>query len=148
MKDLFDIYVEKVKELGEQYKIASEVDKHIDRLVELSEKYGVPVDDLVCKWFDGIFNKGELAYVSYLNLRKELEAQYPDITQQNDIFTTDELLALTTTFYQLDRERAEKRAKREKQQAAKEKAEGKGKGKAKPKPQKAEVPYIVTCLLW
>lgn len=151
MKDSFDIYVQKVKELGKEYKITNEVDRHIRGLEKLSDKYNVPIDDLVCEWFERVFNKGELGYIAYLNLQKELETQYPDIPQ-DDILTTDGLIALTTMFYQLDKEKQEKRARREKQQAAKEKAEGKGKGKgkakAKPKPQKAEVPYIVTCLLW
>ncbi len=147
MKDLFDIYDEKVKELGREYKITNEVDKHINRLLELSEKYNVPIDDLVCKWFERVFNKAELGHIAYLNLRKELEEQYPDIPQ-NDMFTTEQLIAMTTMFYQLDQERQEKREKREKQQALKDKGKDKGKGKGKRKPKKEEIPYYIACLRW
>lgn len=155
MKDLFDIYVEKVKELGREYKITNEVDKHINRLLELSKKYNVSIDDLVCKWFERVFNKAELGHIAYLNLRKELEEQYPDIPQ-DDMFTTEQLIAMTTMFYQLDQERQEKRAKQEKQQAAqkdkeckgKDKDKGKGKGKGKRKPKKEEIPYYIACLRW
>lgn len=153
MKDLFDIYVEKVKELGEQYKIEDAVDRHVRALEKLSNKYKVSIDDLVCKWFDRVFNKAELGYIAYLNLRKELEEQYPDIPQ-DDMFTTEQLIAMTTMFYQLDCERQEKRAKQEKQQAQKDKGKdkdkgkGKGKGKRKVNRTKEEIPYYIACLRW